>query len=111
MTGLWPPICWLGALTRRRPTWFEAAISRTSLLATGLHPAAVIDLFSRQVVGWRMPRQTRSCLVRNALRMPRFRRHPKPTLVFQSDRGSRPLLQRHMPERAQQLRGALVDAP
>ena len=52
--------------------------------------AVVIDLFSRQVVGWSMNDRMKSDLVINALRMAWFKRHPQKDsgLLFQSDRGS-----------------------
>ena len=50
--------------------------------------AAVIDLFSRQVVGWSMQPHMQTSLVTDALRMAWFRRHPEPGLIFHSDRGS-----------------------
>ena len=53
-----------------------------------LYLAAVIDLFSRQVVGWSMQPHMRASLVTDALRMAWFRRHPEPGLIFLSDRGS-----------------------
>jgi transposase InsO family protein len=53
-----------------------------------LYLAAVIDLFSRQVVGWSMQPHMHASLVTDALRMAWFRRHPQPGLVFHSDRGS-----------------------
>ena len=57
-----------------------------------LYPAAVIDLFSRQVVGWsmqpHMQPHMQTSLVTDALRMAWFRRHPAPGLIFHSDRGS-----------------------
>jgi len=49
---------------------------------------AVIDLFSRQVVGWSMQPHTQTRLVTDALRMAWFRRHPAPGLVFLSDRAA-----------------------
>jgi len=55
-----------------------------------LYLAAVIDLFSRQVVGWSMQPHMQSSLVTDALRMAWFRRHPEPGLIFHSDRGSQP---------------------
>ena len=60
-------------------------------IATGegwLYLAAVIDLFSRQVVGWSMQPHMQASLVTDALRMAWFRRQPAPGLVFHSDRGS-----------------------
>jgi len=53
-----------------------------------LYLAAVIDLFSRQVVGWSMQPHMQAGLVTDALRMAWFRRHPAPGLIFHSDRGS-----------------------
>jgi transposase InsO family protein len=53
-----------------------------------LYLAAVIDLFSRQVVGWSMQPHMQSSLVTDALKMAWFRRHPAPDLIFHSDRGS-----------------------
>lgn len=51
--------------------------------------AAVIDIFSRQVVGWSMQRQMQTSLVTDALRMAWFRRRPQEGLIFHRDRGSR----------------------
>jgi len=53
-----------------------------------LYLAAVIDLFSRQAVGWSMQPHMQASLVTDALRMAWFRRHPAPGLIFHSDRGS-----------------------
>ena len=53
-----------------------------------LYLAAVIDLFSRQVVGWSMKGHMQSSLVTDALRMAWFRRQPQNGLIFHSDRGS-----------------------
>jgi putative transposase len=53
-----------------------------------LYLAVVIDLFSRQVVGWSMKPHMRTELVSDALRMAWFRRHPAAGLIFHSDRGS-----------------------
>lgn len=52
--------------------------------------AVVVDLFSRQVVGWSLRNDMTASLVIDALRMAWFRRHPaKGTgLIFHSDRGS-----------------------
>jgi putative transposase len=52
-----------------------------------LYLAVVIDLFSRQVVGWSMQPHMQASLVTDALRMAWFRRHPPPGLIFHSDRG------------------------
>lgn len=53
-----------------------------------LYLTAVIDLFSRQVVGWSMASHMQTSAVTDALRMAWFRRRPAPGLIFHSDRGS-----------------------
>ena len=53
-----------------------------------LYLAAVIDLYSRQVVGWSMQPHMQTSLVTDALKMAWFRRRPEPGLIFHSDRGS-----------------------
>jgi putative transposase len=55
-----------------------------------LYLAVVIDLFSRQVVGWSMRSDMRSNLVIDALEMALYQRRPekKAGLLFHSDRGS-----------------------
>ena len=50
--------------------------------------AVVIDLFSRQVVGFAMSERMTRALVIDALRMAWFRRRPAVGLIFHSDRGS-----------------------
>jgi len=65
--------------------------SDITYVATGegwLFLVAVIDLFSRQVVGWSMQPHMQASLVVDALRMAWFRRQPEPGLIFHSDRGS-----------------------
>jgi len=53
-----------------------------------LYLAVVIDLYSRQVVGWSMQSHMQTSVVADALRMAWFRRRPEPALIFHSDRGS-----------------------
>ena len=52
--------------------------------------AVVIDLFSRQVVGWSLREDMTKGIVIDALRMAWFKRHPgkRTGLIFHSDRGS-----------------------
>jgi putative transposase len=52
--------------------------------------AVVIDLFSRQVVGWSLREDMTRDIVIDALRMAWFKRHPSKFagLIFHSDRGS-----------------------
>ncbi len=70
-----------------------------------LYLAVVIDLFSRQVVGWAMKPHMKKDLVMDALRMAWFRRCPDAGLIFHSDRGS----QYRGDESAPDPRHALVD--
>lgn len=53
-----------------------------------LYLAAVLDLHSRQVVGWSLQPTMQAELVRDALLMACFRRRPPRGLIFHSDRGS-----------------------
>jgi transposase InsO family protein len=53
-----------------------------------LYLATVIDLFSRQLVGFAFAEHMRAELVVDAMRMAWFRRRPAPGLIFHSDRGS-----------------------
>jgi transposase InsO family protein len=50
--------------------------------------AGVMDLHSRQVVGWSMQPHMHTSLVLDALRMAWFRRRPDTGLIFHSDQGS-----------------------
>ena len=53
-----------------------------------LYVAVVIDLFSRQVVGWAIDNHMRTSLCVTALQMASWRRKPPPGLLHHSDRGS-----------------------
>lgn len=53
-----------------------------------LYLATVMDLFSRQIVGWSLQNRMTSKLVADALLMAIWRRRPSPDLIFHSDRGS-----------------------
>jgi putative transposase len=53
-----------------------------------LYLATVIDLYSRQVIGWSMADNMRAKLVNDALTMALFQRKPKRGLIWHSDRGS-----------------------
>jgi putative transposase len=48
----------------------------------------VLDLYTRQIVGWAMRERMTKDLVIDALRMAWFRRRPAPGLIHHSDRGS-----------------------
>ena len=73
-----------------------------------LYLAVIIDLFSRQVIGWAMSERMTTDLVCNALQMAVFKRKRPKDVIVHSDRGSqycshayRELLQQH------QLRGSM----
>lgn len=53
-----------------------------------LYLAAVIDLHSRQVVGWSLQPHIQTALVKDALLMASFRRRPAVGLISHSDRRS-----------------------
>lgn len=53
-----------------------------------LYLAAVLDLFSRRIVGWALANHMREELVEEALKMAIGRRQPGPGLLHHSDRGS-----------------------
>lgn len=53
-----------------------------------LYLAVVLDLFSRQVVGWAMADHMQTSLVEEALKMAMLRRQPTPGLLHHSDQGS-----------------------
>jgi len=53
-----------------------------------LYLAVILDLFSRQVVGWSLGERMTKKLVMDALRMAIWRRRPAPGLIFHTDRGS-----------------------
>jgi len=53
-----------------------------------LYLAVVIDLFSRQIVGWSMDKRMKAKLVNDALLMAIWKRKPADGLVWHSDRGS-----------------------
>ena len=53
-----------------------------------LYVAAVLDLFSRRVIGWSMSNTMCTLLVKDALEMAISLRHPQAGLLHHSDRGS-----------------------
>lgn len=53
-----------------------------------LYLAGVVDLFSRQIVGWSLKEHMQTSLVKDALSMAWWRRRPAAGLIFHSDRGS-----------------------
>jgi len=53
-----------------------------------LYLAAVMDMFSRQIVGWSLQSYIQASLVTDALAMAWWRRHQEPRAIFHSDSGS-----------------------
>lgn len=53
-----------------------------------LYLAVVMDLYTRMIVGWSMDSRMTRELTLNALRMARFKRKPKSSVLHHSDRGS-----------------------
>lgn len=91
---------------RFKPTTANQAwVSDITYIRTGsgwLYLAAVLDLYSRKVVGWAMAPNMPAELVCTALQMTICQRRPPPGLIVHSDRGSqyasqeyRNLLNRH----------------
>jgi putative transposase len=53
-----------------------------------LYLAVVLDLYSRQVIGWAMAAAQDEALIEQAFRMALLGRHPSAGMLFHSDRGS-----------------------
>jgi len=64
-----------------------ADITYVSTAQGWVYVAAVLDLYSRKIVGWAVSRQIDTALVLMALSMALTRRQPPAGLVFHSDRG------------------------
>ncbi len=79
----------LKGLAVKRPN--QAWVSDATSILTGqgwLYLVAVLDVFTRRVVGWAMSRILDAPLVMAALRMALKRRQPAAKLLIHSDRGS-----------------------
>lgn len=69
----------------------EAWVSDTTFIATRegwLYLAIILDLFSRQVIGWSMGTKNDTALVQNALTMSIWRRGKVNDVIVHSDQGS-----------------------
>jgi putative transposase len=82
-----PNRCWVADITYLR-TW-----------EGWLYLVAVQDLYSRRIVGWSMADHMRTELVTDALQMALARRRPDPGLIWHSDQGSQPGLNRSSQQR------------
>ena len=79
----------LRALVVRRPNQVWATDVTCVLTAQGwLYLVAVLDIFSRRVIGWAMSQLLDTSLVSAALRMAINQRHYSQNLVVHSDRGA-----------------------
>ena len=75
-----------------------------------LYLAAVIDMFSRQVVGWSLQSHMQTSLVKNTLAMAWWRRRPEPGAIFHSNK-EEAILQLWLPSCASQMGHAPVYEP
>jgi len=74
--------------TERPDQAWTADITYVATAEGWLYLAIVLDLYTRQIVGWAMRERMTKELVIDALRMAWFRRRPRPGLIHHSDRGS-----------------------
>ena len=74
--------------TERPDQAWTADITYVATAEGWLYLAIVLDLYTRQIVGWAMRERMTKELVIDALRMAWFRRRPPPGLIHHSDRGS-----------------------
>ena len=74
--------------------------------------AVVVDLFSRQVVGWSLREDMTKDIVIDALRMAWFKRHPPPRAGADlSQRPGQPVRQWRVQERAGRIQHHALDGP
>src|SRR5206468_7749529 len=64
-----------------------ADITYVSTVQGWVYVAAILDLYSRRVVGWALSQQINTALVMRALSMALRHRQPPKGLIFHSDRG------------------------
>src|SRR5919204_2253258 len=75
------------AATRSDEIWLSD-ITYVPTAEGWLYLAVILDLFTRQVVGWAMDREIPQALTLRALMIALARRRPLPGLIHHSDRGS-----------------------
>jgi transposase InsO family protein len=66
---------------------WAADITYVSSAQGWVYVAAILDLYSRRIVGWAVSTRMNTALVLAALEMARRHRRPPPGLIFHSDRG------------------------
>ena len=74
------------AATRPNQIW-AADITYVGTAQGWVYVAAIVDLYSRRVVGWAVSQQINTALVLSALNMALCHRQPAAGLIFHSDRG------------------------
>lgn len=72
---------------RLTPGWFTD-ITQHRARDGWVYCCAVVDAFSRRVVGWSIADRPTSELVTDALEMARWQRHPRPGTIVHADRGA-----------------------
>ena len=72
--------------TRADQTWV-ADITYVTMAGSWVYVAAILDLYSRRIVGWALSTQINTALVLRALSMALTHRQPPAGLIFHSDRG------------------------
>ena len=81
-------MCWIGTLRQRSPkSQWVCDVTYIGTAVGWLYLAAVLDLYSRRVVGWAMAAKQDETLVHQALVMAVTHRRPKAGLLHHSDRG------------------------
>ncbi len=68
--------------------YYVGDITYIATMEGWLYLAIVIDLFSRQVVGWSMDKRMKAKLANDALLMAIYKRKPAKGLIWHTDRGS-----------------------
>ena len=97
----------------------KAWVSDTTFIATRegwLYLAVILDLFSRQVIGWAMSTKNNSQLVQDALTMTLWRRGDVKNVIVHSDQGStyasgeyQELLEKHLLQCSMSRKGECLD--
>ena len=84
----WRPICWIASSPWTRPTRCGSRTSTYIWTQEGwLYLAAILDLYSRKVVGWAVDESLERHLALDALAMALSNRRPARGLLHHSDRG------------------------
>src|SRR5712671_2047032 len=87
MTSPSPPIAWPMRLWPASPISSGCDITYVRSAAGWVYVAAILDLYSRRIVGWAAGQHINAALVLSALNMALCHRQPPAGLVFHSDRG------------------------